>query len=137
MGIGKILRKLRIEKKMSQVELARQLKITSQALSQYELNKRVPDIEMIEILSDYFNVSTDYLLGRTNIRKDDVIYSSSDKTSYAPVFEDSSNYEFLNDITSLSKESQEEIKKLIELYKIKEMQERNKSKDIKLNKNIK
>ena len=38
------------------------LNITRQALSYYENGKRSPDIEMLKILSDYFDVSIDYLI---------------------------------------------------------------------------
>ena len=68
MNFGKRLRKLRESKNISQVELAKVFNITSAALSQYELNKRFPDEETLHKLADYFDVSVDYLLGRTDIR---------------------------------------------------------------------
>ena len=68
MTFGKRLRALREEKNMSQIELSKQLKITSQALSQYELGKRMPDTFMLEKLADFFDVTIDYLLYRVNIR---------------------------------------------------------------------
>lgn len=64
MKLGTRLRALRESNNLTQVQLAKKLDITSQSLSQYELNKRTPDIEMINKLADFFNVSTDYLLGR-------------------------------------------------------------------------
>ncbi len=68
MSFGKKLRSLRQEKKLSQVELSKKLNVTSQALSQYELGKRIPDAEMIIRIADFFDVSVDYLLDRTNER---------------------------------------------------------------------
>ncbi len=63
------IRTLREELKMSQIDLAKQFNITSATISQYELGKRFPDQETLEKLADFFNVSVDYLLCRTNIRK--------------------------------------------------------------------
>ena len=68
MTFGYRLRNLREESAISQIELSKKFKITSQALSQYELDKRMPDAIMIQKLSDHFCVSIDYLLCRSNIR---------------------------------------------------------------------
>lgn len=57
---------LRKDKKLTQHELAKQLGITRSALSQYELGNRQPDYETLEKIAQYFHVSIDYLLGRTN-----------------------------------------------------------------------
>ncbi|MBU5676809.1 helix-turn-helix domain-containing protein [Alkaliphilus sp. MSJ-5] len=119
MKFGHTLRKLREEKDISQVELAKKLNITSQSLSQYELNKRIPDIEMINRLADFFDVSVDYLLGRTDIKQPikDIIKNQKKYNG--------SSDEISKEIRNLSPESQEELKKLIELYKIRDMQDRN------------
>lgn len=63
------IRTLREEKQMSQIDLAKQFNITSATISQYELGKRFPDQETLEKLADFFDVSVDYLLCRTKIRK--------------------------------------------------------------------
>ncbi len=62
------IRQLREEMKMSQIDLAKVFNITSATISQYELGKRFPDQETLEKLADYFSVSIDYLLCRTDIR---------------------------------------------------------------------
>ena len=62
------LKALREEIKLSQLELADKLNMSQQAISAYENNKREPDIETIKKLADFFNVSTDYLLGKTDNR---------------------------------------------------------------------
>lgn len=63
------IRALREELHMTQKDLAKQFNITSATISQYELGKRFPDQETLEKLADFFDVSVDYLLCRTNIRK--------------------------------------------------------------------
>ena len=110
MYFGEKIRMLREEKKMSQIEMAKNLQITSQALSQYELNKRMPDTGMIQKIADFFNVTTDYILGRTEI-----------KNYEEKICEDQEKYSATTrQIESLSEDSRKELKKYIELLKIKE-----------------
>jgi len=61
------LTKLRKAKKLTQQELADKLNISRATYAQYEIGRRKPDYETLEKLADYFNVSIDYLLGRTDI----------------------------------------------------------------------
>ncbi len=56
------LKRLRKQKKYSQVKVAMDLNITQEALSHYENGRRCPDIQMLLTLSKYFNVSVDYLI---------------------------------------------------------------------------
>ena len=66
--VGKIIRKLRIEKGITQNELSNYLGLTPKMISFYELGERFPPYDIINKLADYFNVSTDYLLGRTDLK---------------------------------------------------------------------
>lgn len=65
MDIGKRLKMLREEADISQKELAKRLKISNVTLSQYENNVRRPDLQTLKIIADYFDVSSDYLIGRS------------------------------------------------------------------------
>ena len=56
------LREIRKAKKYSQLKVAMDLCISREALSYYETGKRSPDIQMLLLLSDYFDVSIDYLI---------------------------------------------------------------------------
>ncbi len=58
------LLELRKNKGLTQVDMAKLLKITPQAYSLYETNKNNISNETLCILADFFEVSTDYLLGR-------------------------------------------------------------------------
>lgn len=60
------LSKLRTAKKLTQQDIANKLGITRQAYSFYETGKREPDYETLKKLVDLFEVSIDYLLGRSN-----------------------------------------------------------------------
>ena len=66
--LGNRIRNLREEKSISQLELAKILNIGNTTLSQYESDKRIPSDIVKKKIADYFNVSTDYLLGRSDIR---------------------------------------------------------------------
>lgn len=66
--LTKRLIELRKEVGLTQKGLADKLKITRSALSLYELGKRTPDTKTLSDFADFFGVSVDYLLGRSNIR---------------------------------------------------------------------
>ena len=64
---SKRLRKLREDKNLSQTALANNISGISRAsISTYELGEKQPGIETLNKLADYFECSTDYLLGRTD-----------------------------------------------------------------------
>ena len=62
MTIADRIYNLRKAKNISQEELADKLGVSRQAVSKWESEQSTPDIEKIIILSDYFEVTTDYLL---------------------------------------------------------------------------
>lgn len=66
---GDRLRFLREEKDLSQEELGKIINSAKSTISQYELGKRNPDPATLLQFADFFNVSTDYLLGRTDRRE--------------------------------------------------------------------
>ena len=63
------LKKIRKEKNLNQLKVAMDLNISREALSHYENGKRQPSIEMLRKLSEYFNVSIDYLINGEEFRK--------------------------------------------------------------------
>lgn len=56
------LRIIRKKKNLNQLKVAFDMNISREALSHYENGKRSPDIEMLRRLSEYFDVSIDYLV---------------------------------------------------------------------------
>ena len=60
------IRDLRIDNELTQKEVASVLKIDQRVYSNYETGKRNIPIPMLIFLADYYNTSTDFLLGRTN-----------------------------------------------------------------------
>lgn len=72
MNLNENIKKLRMERGLNQVEFARKMSVTKQCVSNWENDNVVPSVEMLMRLADFFSVSTDYLLGRTEQRVLDV-----------------------------------------------------------------
>ncbi len=65
---GRKLKELRLEKKINQSELGEMIGISPSTVGMYERDQRFPDKDILGKLADYFEVSVDYLLGRTDQR---------------------------------------------------------------------
>lgn len=63
------IRELRKEKNQKQIEMANYLGISLRAYQYYESATHYPDVAGLIKLADYFEVTTDYLLGRSQERK--------------------------------------------------------------------
>lgn len=59
------LKELREDQGMTQEKIADKLNISRSMLSNYETGKFEPNLETLILIADFFNVSLDYLLGRT------------------------------------------------------------------------
>lgn len=70
---GNRIKLLREEKKIRQDELAKILSISPSAVGMYERDEREPNDEITLKLAEYFGVSTDYLLGKSDIRNSEEI----------------------------------------------------------------
>ncbi len=62
------IKELRDEKNISQLELAKKLNLTQQSISLYEKGDREPSIDVLKSIANFFNVSLDYLLGKSDVR---------------------------------------------------------------------
>ena len=60
------LREIRRSKGISQLKLAMDLNTNQNTISRYETGEREPGINELIRLADYFQVSVDYLIGRTD-----------------------------------------------------------------------
>lgn len=86
------IKKLRLERGETLEKLAKYLNVTIQTISNYENEKRDITPEVIIKLAEYFNVSTDYLLGKTDKRNND-----NDKKELEINWALSGGYSALND----------------------------------------
>ena len=69
MSFNETLKKLRIEKKLTQEELAQATGLSRSAIGMYESGSREPNFETLEILADFFNVDMNTLLDRTQVKQ--------------------------------------------------------------------
>lgn len=93
------LKQLRLERGLLQSDIAKVIKKSERIVGFYETGERDMNTETLSILADFFNVSIDYLLGKTNIRN----IEDEFKTIYS------------KEIEGLT---EEEIKEALEFYKI-------------------
>lgn len=73
---------LREEFGLSQAEFANKIGLTQQSISLYEKEERKPSQDVLEALSDFFNVSIDYLLGKSETRSPERIKLSDEDISF-------------------------------------------------------
>lgn len=62
------LKELRTEYNITQEELAKAIQRTRSSITAYESGSKEPTIDTVILLSEFFNVTTDYLLGVSNVR---------------------------------------------------------------------
>lgn len=100
------LKLLRTEKRISQSLLATHLGVTQQAIARWEKGETEPDINTIQNLASFFDVSIDYLLGRTDERNPGT--SNDDWPPEAKVL--------FRDMKKLTPEQFELVKKLVKEF---------------------
>ena len=66
MSFGNILKKIRLDNKLTQEELAQKINTSRSNIANYENNKNMPSLDILEKFSKLFNCSIDYLLGKKN-----------------------------------------------------------------------
>ena len=66
MGFKERLKDKRLEAGLTQAELAKKASVTTRTIQNYEMGVRKPTYEMLIAIADYFDVSLDYLVGRSD-----------------------------------------------------------------------
>ena len=66
MKLAKRIRELRIERGLSHAELAETLNLNETLITNWENGGQAPRIKNLILLADYFDVTIDYLIGRTD-----------------------------------------------------------------------
>lgn len=102
MEFKNILKKLRKEYGLSQEELSKRVGVARSSVANYENGQNFPNMDILLKLSDVFNCTTDYLLGKTNERKNNI---DIDKALIG----------LSTQFNKLSEESQNKVKEQIEL----------------------
>ncbi|WP_163195249.1 helix-turn-helix domain-containing protein [Clostridium thermarum] len=75
--VGNIIRNLRKKNNMTQAELANKVGVTTSSIGMYETEVRQPSYEVLCKLAEVFDVTVDYLLGRTSL------YVAEEKEKYS------------------------------------------------------
>ncbi len=91
MSFGNNLKKIRQEHDMTQEELAKKINTSRSNIANYENDKNMPSIEVLNKLSEILNCSTDYLLGKSDIRNPEKIDENKLNIAF------SSGFDGLND----------------------------------------
>jgi transcriptional regulator with XRE-family HTH domain len=108
MGFGDRLKELREELGITQKELGKIINTSDRVIGYYEANDRFPkDEKILKTIADYFNVSVDYLIGRTTYRKSPSDIVAESKVSYNHSYDD------------LPEEAVKKIEEYIELIRLK------------------
>lgn len=63
------IKQLRNEHRLKQREMAEQLGLALSSYQAYEYANRVPDLDGLIVIADFFDVSLDYLVGRSDVRE--------------------------------------------------------------------
>ncbi len=93
------LKQLRLERGLLQSDIAKVIKKSERIVGFYETGERDMNTETLSILADFFNVSIDYLLGKTDIRN----------------LENEFKFAYHKEIEGLT---EDEIKEALEFYKM-------------------
>jgi transcriptional regulator with XRE-family HTH domain len=110
--IGERLKYLRGKK--TQEDIAKYLGISRARYSHYENGRSEPDNETLKKLADFFNVTTDYLLGRTDTPNRE---ASNEQTQHDINFNDPSLGLFFKEIKEAPEEQREQLRKIWEIIK--------------------
>lgn len=69
--LGNNIKELRKNMRMTQKDLAEAMRVSQQTVGAWETERAIPGADTLSDLADYFNVTTDYLLGRPEKKDDD------------------------------------------------------------------
>ena len=105
----KRIRDLRKRKKLTMKQLGQVIGVAESTISLYESGKRQPDNDTLQKFADYFDVSVDYLLGRT----DDI----NQKTGEENITFDDFTYAMYNESKELTDEDKQALLGMARLLK--------------------
>lgn len=113
-SLGSRIKYLREKNNISQIEFAKKIGVSNAVLSRYESGDRKPDYDILNKIADYFGVSVDFLLGRTD-NPDPLRKKNDDEKEF---------HAFINDpdlqvwYKELPKSDEEELRKLRTIWEM-------------------
>lgn len=110
MSFGENLSNLRKDKNVTQDQLASYLKVSRSTIAGYETRNREPEYYILAKIADYFQVSTDLLLGHSTSQDESSKISSIDDKNKMHA----STSEFITIPTSVTSEKKQQLENLLE-----------------------
>ena len=120
--LGKILAKLRQERRLTKEQLGQVLCVSAGTISNYEKDVHLPDADKLIMLADYFHVSTDYLLGRTRIQETQTDFQKK-------ILENKMTFTAFNTFLSLPKDLQQSFAHILSSLELNVMIDQYRKKD--------
>lgn len=84
---GTAIKELRERKGLSQEELGRIVGVSDKTVSSWEINRTEPKMGIVQLLADYFKVSTDYLIKGNEASDEDIYKSAGIDYMYIPLYD--------------------------------------------------
>lgn len=115
--LGNRLKKLRLQKKLTQLQVANLVNISEARYNLYENNRRQPDYNLLKDLAKVLDTTTDYLLGNDDTTKTiNTIIPDSELADKLNVLVESENAKVLFD--KLGDLNEEELKQFVDIVNI-------------------
>ncbi|BAQ11489.1 transcriptional regulator, xre family [Bacillus sp. OxB-1] len=123
MEFSKRLIDLRKKKKLLQTDVAEKIGVARATYGAYEQGNRQPDFDTLEKIASFFGVSTDYLLGRSDIQNPEPVFVAGREINLSEeeiiLFNELKKHPImLHDLVS---DPERKVKELIKLYKMKKL----------------
>ncbi|MFG3611277.1 helix-turn-helix domain-containing protein [Rummeliibacillus stabekisii] len=112
-SLGMRIKKLREQNNISQKDFAKKIDVSNVVLSRYESDERKPDYDTLEKIADYYDVSIDYLLGRSESPTPSLI--DKDDEEFQAFANDPSLQKWYKE---LPKSKEEDLRKLRKMWEI-------------------
>lgn len=115
MDFSSRLSSLRKEKKLLQADVANKIGVARATYGAYEQGNRQPDFETLVIIADFFDVTLDYLLGRSNILKPTT--QNKNQTEFQTLINNPELQIWYNDLPKSTEEELRRLKTIWEMIK--------------------
>jgi len=107
--LGKNIRRLRIKNKMTQNDLSKKMNKAESTVRMWELGRSEPDKDSIVLLSEIFDVTTDYLLGKVEIK--------DEKKDGSEIKIDDFQFALYGEVKDLTDEQKQDLLEMVKLFK--------------------
>ncbi|GEN83588.1 hypothetical protein SLU01_19000 [Sporosarcina luteola] len=121
--LGERIKKLREREGIQQIDFAKKIGVSNVVLSRYESGERKPDYDILQKIADFFCVTTDYLLGRTDAPNIKPVFVAGQEINLSEdeliLFNELKKHPIM--FHDLASDPEKKVKELIKLYKMKQM----------------